>query len=78
MEQSLDNLIDTLTHMKDSEKKAARIRDIVPIEEWLNSQYYIGPDAPSLYPFWKKHITNIFNSPVRINEVILTGRTWYW
>ena len=73
MAQSLDNLIDTLTQMKDSEKKAARIREIVPIEEWINSQYYVGPDAPTLYPVWKDHIIKIFNSPVKINEVILTG-----
>lgn len=72
-QNNLENLVDTLIDMKDSEKKAARVRNIVPIEEWLDSPYYVGPDAVSLYPFWKHHIINIFNSPVRINEVILTG-----
>ena len=72
-QNSLDNLVNTLIDMKDSEKKAARIRDVVPIEEWINSEYYVGPDALSIYPYWKHHIINIFNSPVRINEVILTG-----
>lgn len=71
--QGLENLIDTLVQMKDTEKKAAKLRDIVPIEEWIESEYYAGPDVLSLYPFWKQHIINIFNSPVKINEVILTG-----
>lgn len=72
-QDNLENLVDTLIDMKDSEKKAARLRNIVPIEKWINDEYYVGPDAVSLYPFWKRHIINIFNSPVRINEVILTG-----
>jgi hypothetical protein len=72
-ENSLVDLVDTLVEMKDSEKKAARLRNIVPIEEWINSEYYCGPDALSIYPYWKDHITKIFNSPVMINEVILTG-----
>ena len=72
-ENSLVDLVDTLVEMKDSEKKAARLRNIVPIEEWVNSEYYCGPDALSIYPYWKDHITKIFNSPVMINEVILTG-----
>lgn len=70
---TLANLIDTITEMKDSERKAARLRKIVPIEEWINDTYYVGPDALSIYPYWKQHIINIFNSPIRINEVILTG-----
>lgn len=72
-QKSLENLVNTLIDMKDEEKKSARLRDIVPIEEWINSEYYVGPDALSIYPYWKQHIINIFNSPTRINEVILTG-----
>lgn len=73
MQNEMVSLIDTIINMKDTEKKAARIRDIVPIEQWINDEYYVGPDALSIYPYWKQHIINIFNSPVRINEVILTG-----
>ena len=69
----LESLVNTLVEMKDSEKKAAKLREPVPIEEWIDSPYYVGPDALSIYPYWKQHIINIFNSPVRINEVILTG-----
>ena len=69
----LNSLLDTLIEMKDKDSKVLQVREIVPIEEWINSTYYAGPDAKSIYPYWKQHIINIFNSPVRINEVILTG-----
>ncbi len=72
-QNSLDSLVNTLIDMKDEEKKSARLREVVPIEEWINSEYYVGPDALSIYPYWKQHIINIFNNKVRINEVILTG-----
>ena len=54
-------------------KTAKLIRPIVPIEEWVNSPYYASPDVETLYPFWKRHMINIFNSKVPINEVILHG-----
>lgn len=73
MENSFDNVIETLMDIKDKDSKVFQIREIVPIEEWIDSPYYAGPDAASIYPYWKQHIINIFNSPVRINEVILTG-----
>lgn len=71
-EQSIEKLVDTLSEIK-AVKGAHLIRPLVPIDQWINSEYYVGPDASSIYPFWKKHIINIFNSPVKINEVILTG-----
>lgn len=74
----LNNLIDNLIEMKDKDSKVFQLREIVPIEEWINSEYYAGPDAKSIYPYWKQHIINIFNSPVRINEVILTRRFRNW
>lgn len=74
----LDSLIDELLAMKEGERKAQLIRKIVPIEEWINNEYYCGAEVFNLYPFWKKHLLNIYNSPVKINEVILTGRFRYW
>lgn len=56
-------------------RQAKLIRPIVPIREWISSEYYLGPFAHDLYEYWKKEIINIFESPVRINEVILTGAT---
>ena len=56
-------------------RKPKQVRKIVPIREWISSEYYLGPFANDLYPYWKEQIINIFESPVRINEVILTGAT---
>ena len=74
----LDSLIDELLAMKEGKRKAQLVRKIVPIEEWINNEYYCGAEVFNLYPFWKKHLLNIYNSPVKINEVILTGRFRYW
>ena len=74
----LDSLIDELLAMKEGDRKAQLVRKIVPIEEWINNEYYCGAEVFNLYPFWKKHLLNIYNSPVKINEVILTGRFRYW
>ena len=73
MDSNLNSLLNDIVDIKRLENKSIKIREIAPIEEWINSDYYIGPDASSIYPFWKQHIINIFNSPTRINEVILTG-----
>lgn len=62
-----------LLDYKTGRTEAKLIRPIVPIEKWINSEYYVGPDAPNIYPFWKKHIINIFNSKEKINEVIVHG-----
>lgn len=54
-----------------------QIRPIVPIEEWVNSAYYIGPDANNIYPYWKDFIVDVFREDRgpsnKINNVILSG-----
>ena len=54
-----------------------QVRDIVPIETWITSDYYVGPDASSLYPFWRDFIVDIFRDTrkpeEKINSVILGG-----
>lgn len=60
--------------MKSSGKtKAKLVRPVIPIKEWVNSPYYIGPDVDNIYPFWKEHLSNIYESEHKINQVILTG-----
>lgn len=60
--------------MRSSDKRKARlIRPIVPIEEWIEDPYFVGPDVENLYPFWKKELIKIFSSPVRVNQLVLTG-----
>lgn len=57
--------------------KYEQIRDIVRIEEWVNSDYYIGTDQKSIYPYWKDFIVDIFRDTrkdgEKINSVILSG-----
>ena len=45
-----------------SSTKAEIIRPIVPIEEWIESEYYIGDLVYTLYPKYKQHIKSIFDS----------------
>ena len=57
--------------------KPKQVRDIMPIEDWINSEYMIGPDVHSIYPYWKDFVTDIFSSKRtnenKINSVILGG-----
>ena len=54
-----------------------QIRPIVPIETWINSEYYVGPDVHGIYPFWKDFIIDVFREDrkpeEKINQVILGG-----
>ena len=38
--------------------KVEQIREIIPIEDWIDSTYFIGPDADKIYPYWKDFIVN--------------------
>lgn len=72
-----DTLLSIADTLRDTNMEAKLIRPIVPIREWITSEYYAGPDVKNLYPYWKKHLINIFdeNRPVedKINEIIITG-----
>lgn len=58
-------------------EEVRQIRDIVPIEQWINSSYYLGPDCDKIYPYWKDVIIDIFREDRKpeevINSVILSG-----
>ena len=59
---------------KVSIKEYEQLRPIVPIEEWINSDYYAGRDARKLYPFWKDLIRDIFkDGRQNYNQIVLTG-----
>lgn len=57
--------------------RVEQIRDIVRIEDWINSDYYVGSDQKSIYPYWKDFIVDIFRDTrkdgEKINSVILSG-----
>ena len=68
--EQIANVID-----KVSIKESDQIREIVPIEEWINSEYYCGADGvKKLYPFWKDLICDIFrDGKQNYNQIVLTG-----
>jgi hypothetical protein len=70
---ALNKVVDDILSLKEGTRQAQQIRPIVSIEEWIGNEYYCGSEAFRLYPFWKDHLIRIFNSPIRINELILTG-----
>lgn len=75
--KELDGILDELLQMKEGERKAQLVRPIVSIREWLSNEYYCGAEVFNLYPFWKEHLIRIYESPVLINEIILTRRFRY-
>ena len=87
-DELLDNIKDLYTveeleeikvaymQLKSSGKNGAElIRPILPIRQWINDHYYIGPDVNGIYPFWKDRLIDIFDRPEdkRINQIIITG-----
>ncbi len=52
-----------------------QIREIEPVESWLESEYFLGPNFVYLYDYWKDTIRDIFRSDRtdRITEVVLGG-----
>ena len=54
--------------------QSKQIREIVPIEKWISSPYYVGRDGAKLYEFWKEEMIDIFGeNRGRYNEVVVTG-----
>lgn len=64
------NVIDKV-QIKDSEQ----IREIIPVEEWVNEDYYIGHEGNTkLYPYWKDLICDIFGGGKQnYTTVVITG-----
>lgn len=71
MDPTYDKFLNVLDLMVASKKKARLLRDIEPIESWVNSQYYLGSMAQDLYPYWKDEIIDFFDTGK--TEWIITG-----
>ena len=71
MEQSTNNsMLDFLNDIqtfKGIGSEAKLMREVVDIETWLNEEFYSGPAAHQLYPYWKRAIIDVFTSKERIN-----------
>jgi len=48
-------------------------RDIVPMRQWLDDEYYFGKPCKNLYPKLKEKLCEIFEDNSRYTTLILTG-----
>lgn len=49
-------------------------KEIVPIRQWLEDEYYVGRDGLRLYPFWKEQMIDIFEiNKGKYTEIIIEG-----
>ena len=69
----VDDFFESLKEFRGITSEAKLVRKIVDIETWINDEFYSGPSARQLYPYWKRAIIKVFTSPVRINTVVITG-----
>lgn len=69
----LKKLLSEVNNQKYESSKPRLIRDIVPIEVWLEDPFYSGPDNYKIYPYWKKVLCDIFQPDSNFTEVILSG-----
>ena len=83
MNSNLQKLLDEISTIT-STSRATLLRPIVPIDEWVDSPYYLGDICYSLYPKFKQHLRSIFDEDRDesdyIDEVIMrcsigTGKT---
>lgn len=55
-----------------------QVRNILPIDEWLNDDYYV-PFTKYIYPYWKEYIVELFkgqegkNFELPYNEIVVGG-----
>lgn len=64
------DLIDSVRDVRSNRTEYKLIRPIEPIENWVYSEYYIGPDAGSVYDFWRQHLIEIFRTSRKPEEYI--------
>lgn len=53
--------------------KPKQIREIVPIEKWLEDEFYSGADAIRIYPYWKDVLCKLFAEDSNYTECVLSG-----
>ena len=77
MDETLTSLVDSVRDVRSSRTDFKLIRPIEPIEKWVYSEYYIGPDAGSVYDFWRRHLIEVFRSDRKpedyIDQILIDG-----
>lgn len=65
-----------LNKVKDDKYELAKpkqIREIVPVDKWLENEYFVGASGVFIYDKWKQAIKDIYEGDKVINEVIASG-----
>ena len=72
-----EKLLNEIHSIESATDKATLLRPIVPIDEWINSPYYLGDVSYQLYPKYKQHIRSIFDEERDesdyIDEIIMSA-----
>ena len=71
--QQLLKVIEEARRQKFEVIKPRQIREIVPIEQWLEKEEFVGPDGLRIYDYWKEALCKIYAPDSKISEVIITG-----
>lgn len=78
--RTAERLLDKLYNTAVEKTKCKQIRDVIPIEKWLENKYFVGDAGLALYPFWKEQMIDVFSGRKKYNEIIMeaalgTGKT---
>ena len=56
----LYDILDEIKNIKSQSKEPKKVRNIVPIEKWIEDPYYVGPSGMALWPYWKDKMIEVF------------------
>lgn len=71
----IKDVLNDTNRLRAESNNPVQVRDIIPVNKWVNDPYYVGQAGMSLYPYWKQKLSEIFDKSNKntINEVIVTG-----
>ena len=78
-DQMLDSYVKTINASTKGRTTPRQVQKIVPIEDWLRSDYHIGDEAERIYPYWEDVLITYFKGDhereglANYREMVLTG-----
>ena len=70
----LKQILSDVSQIKKDAMTVKQLRKVVPVEDWINDEYYVGKSGLFLYPYWKKQLIDIFGTHKgQYNEIIVGG-----
>lgn len=73
----LFDILNSVKKAKSLSKESKKLREPMPIQQWVEDPYMVGPSGMALYPYWKEKMVEVFrtdrNHGDEINELIITG-----